>query len=88
MPTPSLPDAVQLQALQTQQLIQARANYHRLMTGASTLEARHADGRMVRWDHTNLTALRQYINSLEASLGLPPTPWTGTVRTPARRVMF
>ncbi|UMY19124.1 gpW family protein [Methylobacterium organophilum] len=88
MATILVTDATALRAQQEQQLVDARGSYHRLMTGAQTLEARHADGRMVRWDHTNLTALRAYINGLETALGLPLTSWTGFARTPARRILF
>ncbi|GJD78004.1 gpW family protein [Methylobacterium gregans] len=69
-------------------LDEARAAYHRLLTGGRVSQARGPDGREVRWDRMPIAELRAYINQLETELGLPVTPWTGTARIPARRVMF
>ncbi|RVU13154.1 gpW family head-tail joining protein [Methylobacterium oryzihabitans] len=65
-------------------LDEARAAYHRIVTGKGVAEARGADGRTVKWHPGNLAELRTYISGLEKALGVPSM----FARTRGRRVLF
>lgn len=58
--------------LQTQ-LLEARAAYHRLMTGSKAEQVTYAAGqvsRSMKYTPTNIDALRAYIADLERQLGM------------------
>jgi hypothetical protein len=59
-------------ALQTQ-LTEAKAAYHRLMTGSKAEQVTYAAGqvsRSMKYTATNIDALRSYIADLERQLGI------------------
>jgi len=64
-------DTVTLQA----QLLEARAAYHRLLTGSKAEQVTYAAGqvsRSMKYTVTNIDALRAYIADLERQLGVRP----------------
>lgn len=64
----------------TQEMLDdARAAYHRLMTGAAIAEFRDQNGETIKYSATNKGALQAYIARLEAQLGQAVVP-TGPIR--------
>ena len=49
-------------------LAEARDAYHALMTGEKTVELSY-DGRVVKYEKTNIEGLRLYIRELEVEVG-------------------
>lgn len=65
-----------------QQLDEAEAALHKLMTRGGVAQVRHGD-RWVNYTPTKVADLRAYISQLRAQLSLPQVG-----RTRSRRVMF
>lgn len=61
--------ALPLETLQ-QYLTDARAAYHRLMTGASVVTVKDQNGEMVTYQTASVTRLSAYIAWLEAEIAL------------------
>lgn len=55
------------------QLAEAEAAYHALMTGQSVAELRDSNGELVRYTPASASRLLVYINSLKQQLGLLPS---------------
>lgn len=53
----------------SERLAQAEDAYHKLMIGASFVEARDANGEMVRYKPADAAKLKAYIAELKRSLG-------------------
>lgn len=66
-------------ALTKQQMLDdARAAYHRIMTGANVVEFKDQNGESVRYSAANSAKLASYIRQLETELGeKPPMRPTG-----------
>lgn len=71
-----------------QQLLEAQAAYHTLMTGGQLVELRHEGEGYMRYTPSNAVQLLAYVNSLEAQLNVPLSQRTGPRRTRGRRVLF
>lgn len=52
----------------TEQLAEAEAAYHRLVTGTSVVEVRDSNGEMIRYTAANASRLQAYIETLKAKL--------------------
>jgi hypothetical protein len=51
-----------------QRLSEAKAAYHRLMTGTNAVEIQDATGETVIYNKANAASLRSYISQLEAEV--------------------
>lgn len=51
-----------------QQLVEAEAAYHALMTGESAVEIRDSNGESVRYSAVNASRLKNYILDLKANI--------------------
>lgn len=57
-----------------QNLADARAAYHSLMTGTGVVEFRDSNGETVKYQSTSKSSLLAYIQQLEAELAADVTP--------------
>ena len=66
-----------------EQLVEAEAAYHALMTGEAVVEVRDSDGSSVRYSASNASRLKSYIVDLKSQIAAE-TAGTPVVRYPMR----